>query len=124
MHTEGKSWFQYSSDFVLSCKREWKGAFQFRNRWSRHFCSLCLRTYCFEHTHFSPHGAFGYCGQHSQCVCVSCFRKQSPERQRFLESINRLDKTASKKAELEKRLLSKRKEFFISIDAWNEEDKQ
>eukprot|EP00210_Caulerpa_lentillifera_P005334 g5097.t1 len=97
----------------IGCTREWRGAFQFRNRWSRHFCSLCLRTYCYEHTHISPHGAFGFCGQHSRCVCVFCFQKQPRDRQVLLEKINKLDKSSSKKAELEKGCCTKERSFHV-----------
>jgi hypothetical protein len=60
-----------------------------------HYCGLCQRVYCLQHTRISPHGTRGGCGLESKCVCYACFAELAPVQQVAYKRINRLAKPAA-----------------------------
>jgi hypothetical protein len=60
-----------------------------------HYCTLCQRVYCLQHTRVSPHGPRGGCGLESQCICHACFAELAPAQQTACERSNRLPKLAT-----------------------------
>lgn len=61
---------------VSGCDKRWDkwiGKSGFRMKHAHHYCGLCQRAYCAQHTATSPHGAKGRCDPESKCVCLACF---------------------------------------------------
>lgn len=55
-----------------------------------HYCGLCQRVFCLQHTRASPHGPRGACGLESSCLCYACFAELAPAQQAAYERVNRL----------------------------------
>ena len=54
-------------DSILCCRLS-----NVKHAMQRHFCSVCQRVFCHQHTAYSPHGPLGSCGMESQCICEDC----------------------------------------------------
>lgn len=78
-----------------TCLSRWKN---YKEHKTKHYCGRCQRTYCLQHTEYSPHGNTGTCGQNSNCVCVDCFKLFTLEFQMQLMQRNKLCKANSRTA--------------------------
>ncbi|KAI3428021.1 hypothetical protein D9Q98_006407 [Chlorella vulgaris] len=80
------------------CHRRFDRLRDLRRKLESHYCGLCQRVYCLQHTCISPHGTRGGCGLESQCICFDCFAELAPLQQAACERANRLPRQPSSSA--------------------------